>query len=223
MTSRLWSVLHFRPRRVTARLAALVRAGVIDTAPNLWQLGLGIAYMHHRLVFRPQTLGIDASGTVRSTRRARWLRWRAIRLPFLLAKGAVNPLDQTGLGSSDAHVIRHLVGAFHPGDNFHYDLQILAVSPGTLSKLRGRVRAIVDGTAADAELLRDLATYEGYHQRLLEAVDRWLTDPPTLPHHNPDTTLPAFLTWCARQPSHPAATLRAAWHGRLSFAPAVPA
>ena len=35
-----------------------------------------------------------------------------------------------GLGSSTEHVIRHLLAAYHPGQNFLYDLQILAVEPG---------------------------------------------------------------------------------------------
>lgn len=218
-----WSLVHFRPQRIEGRLDALLRAGVIRCRPNLWQLLLGIAYMVHRLVFRPQTVGVDTAGTVRSTRRAHLLRWRALRLPLLFYKRAVNPLDHTGLGSSDAHLIRHLVGAFHAGDNFHYDLQLLAVTPGMLGTLHRRVVSILDGSSSDAEFLQDLVVYEGYHECLLHAVERWIDSPPVMSHDNPDTTLAAFLTWCAGQPPTPTATLRALRTGDLSFAPTMPA
>jgi hypothetical protein len=216
-----WSWFHFRPRQVERRLAQLVGAGVIAQAPNHWQLSLGVAYMMHRLVTRPETVGVDPQAVPRPTRT--WLRVRPLRFPVLLYKGAVNPLDHTGLGSSDAHVIRHLVGAFHPGDNFHYDLQLIAHAPGVLEALRTRVLAIVEERSPDAELLRDLVVYEGYHERLLAVTEQWLAEgAPALSHDNPDTTLPAFLGWCAAQPDTPASTLRAAFAGHLSFAPVVP-
>ncbi len=225
MTDDAWvhDLLHFRPREIRRRLDGLVEAGEISTAPTLWQLLLGVAYMWHRAVYRPETIGVDPFATPRGTWRARLWRHRPLRAPALLFwKRAVNPLDHTGLGSSDAHMIRHLVGAYHPGDNFHYDLAILALAPDGLATLRRRTLAIVDGSAPDASVLRDLVVYEGYHERLLAAVDAWASgSPPELPHVNPDTTLPAFLTWCAQQPRTPSETLAAIRVGDLSFAPTV--
>lgn len=217
----LFLLLHLRPGAMRARLDRLEQAGM--PRPNLWQLWLGVLYMYHRMLFRSDTIGVDPEARIRSGWRARLWRWRPARAPVLAWKRAVNPLDHTGLASSDAHIIRHLVGAYHRGDNFHYDLALLGASPGGLEALHARVLAIVEGRARDAELLRDLNVYEGYHERLLAAVEAWERGEVELSHVNPDTTLPAFLAWCAAQPADPRATLEALWRGELSFAPAVPA
>jgi hypothetical protein len=132
----------------------------------------------------------------------------------------VNPGDQTGLGSSVTHVIRHLLAAYHPGENLLYDLAILDTEPGALAELRARAAAVVDGSDPNAEALRDLTVYEGYHEKLLASVVRWMDEGRTDQHQvHPDTTLPAFLAWCAAQPATPAATLRAIAAGRQSFVP----
>lgn len=211
-------VLHFRPRAIEARLRALEAAGVIERAPSLWQLWMGVLYMWHRAVFRTDTIGLS-SHPVRSTRRARVFRHRPVRSPFLFGGRRVNPLDHTGLGSTTEHVVRHLLGAHHDRLDFHYDLQLVAHEPGVLEGLRDRLRGIVDGTAPDAAFLKDLCVYEGYHEALLDGVEAWLAGEVALDHGDPDATLTAFLEWCARQPDGARATLRSAARGELSFAP----
>ncbi len=220
-------VLHFRPRRIEARVDALYRAGTIDVRPTLWQLWLGVAYMWHRATFRPETIGLSTA-PVRETRRARVFRWRPARAVFLfdvlgLSGGPrVNPLDHTGLGSSVDHVIRHLLGAHHDADDFHFDLALIAHEPGVLESLRDRVQRIVDESDPDAVFLKDLCVYEGYHEALLSGIDAWLAGDLELDGTNPDATLTAFLRWCAAQPDSLRATLRLARQGRLDFSPRIP-
>lgn len=213
-------LLLWAPGRIQRRLAALEAHGAIDRAPSLYQVWMGVLYMWTRVVLRPSSIGLATDEPVRDTPGARRLRNRLHRLPAILRARAVNPLDQVGLGSSTAHVIRHLTGAYHPGDNALYDLQILDVEPGALDTLRARVAAIVDGTHPDAELLRDLCVYEGYHERLLDMVDRWIEDGADGARiDNPDTTLRAFMQWCAAAPPSPGATWRAVRGGHFSLLP----
>lgn len=207
----LWSyALLFRPRHVQARLEVLHEAGALSgPAPSLWQVFLGTLYMWHRVTFRPQTIGLSSS-PVRDTRRARLLRNRLFRGPLLFTGRRVNPLDHTGLGSSSAHLVRHLIGAHHDRQDYVYDLEILATDPGQMAALEQRLAGIVSGEAPDAAFLRDLCVYEGYHESLLDTVRRWNRgELPDLSTDNPDVTLRAFMAWCARQPPTPGASLRA--------------
>lgn len=211
-------MIHVRPRRIRARLAGLRAAGVIDAAPSLFQLGFGVLYMWHRAAFRPETIGLS-DRPVRPTRRARIFRHRPARAPFLFLGRRVNPLDHTGLESSTAHVVRHLLGAHHDGEAFHYDLQLIAHEPGVLEDLRDRLQGIVDGTAPDAAFLQDLCVYEGYHADLLAGVQAWLDGTVRLDHGDPDATLTGLLRWCSLQPNGVRATLRALSRGEIDFRP----
>ena len=66
--------------------------------PNLWQVGLGVLRMYHRLVFRSETIGTGPLGAVRSTWRSKILRHRMVRGPVLWSQGAI--ADLSGLSSS---------------------------------------------------------------------------------------------------------------------------
>lgn len=219
----LWLNRH----RVSVRLEQLHAHGVIEHKPNLWQLFTGVLYMYHRALYRPETIGMSGSGVVRDTARAQRLNKRVLRGPFLFAGRHVNPLDHTGLCSSTDHVIRHIVGAYHPGYNVAYDLQIIAGEVGALSRLASRLRGIADGTSDDAEWFRDLVVYQGYHAGVLAEVEAWIArdnaDDPDRVHNHADATLPAFLRWCSLQPETPAGALRALRAGQLDFSPLVSA
>lgn len=204
----VWYLLLWAPHRVTERVARLEAVGAIEAAPNLWQLWQGVLYTWARALTRPETIGLADPSRERRTTAARLLRHRPLRMPFLLGR-RVNPLDHLGLGSSTAHLQRHLLGAFHPGQGAHYDLEILAAEPGALEALRDALRTVVDGTHPQAGFLRDLCVYDGYHEGLLDLVERFLAGHRD-PSEHPDVTLRAFLAWCAAQPGTPAATL-AAW------------
>lgn len=220
MPNPVWYLLLWAPGRIERRLDALHARGVIPERPSLWQVWMGVLYMWTRVVLRPDTIGLSDGEPVRTTPGAERLQHRAWRLPALLKARAVNPLDQVGLGSSREHLLRHLVGAYHPGDNFLYDLQILDVEPGGIDELWARTRAIVDETDPDAVFYKDLVVYDGYHERLLAAVEAWRDagrDGRELEH--PDTTLPAFMAWCARRPDGLAETLAAMRQGDFTLLP----
>ena len=196
------------PARIVATLRRLHAIGRVEAEPTPWQIFLGVLRMWRRLVERPESVGESPSDRPRSTLRARLLRRKALRFPFLLREGAVDPLDFTGLGSDAASKIRHLLGAYHPGDNFIYDLEILAAEPGALERLAVLVEEVARGESPRARWLQDLVVYDGYHARLREGLSRALAgdfsaagDP-----DDPDTTLRAHVRWCAAQPLTPAAS-----------------
>lgn len=208
------------PERILAHLAQMHERGVVSVVPTPWQLCLGVLRLWHRALFRTETVGTSPGGTVRATWRARVLANRAFRLPCLLAERAVAPLDFTGLRSSPARLIRHLMGAHHDGNQFVYDLELLA-GHGKLGELRDAVHALLaTPDSRRTRWLRDLVVFEGYHESLAHAVDVALATGPQMTEHDavdPDISLRAYIAWCARQPATPAATF-AAWRaGRFAF------
>lgn len=211
------SLILVRPARIEHNLARV--CGNLGLArPTEWQLCLGVLRLWHRVMFRSDTVGTSAA-RVRSTTRARLLAWRALRLPFLLAERAVVPLDFTGLASTPAGVIRHLLGAHHDGNQFVYDLELLA-GYGCLDELHERTLAIVERDDARARWLRDLAVFDGYHESLLAAVEHALAAGPAMTEaesRDPDISLRAYLAWCARQPATPRETLAAWRSGAFRF------
>jgi hypothetical protein len=200
-----------RPERVRIHLSGVCDALALPR-PTDWQLCLGVLRLWHRVIFRSETVGTHPGGRVRATWRARLLAWRALRLPWLLAERAVVPLDFTGLGSTPEGLMRHLLGAHHDGNQFVYDLELLACY-GRLDELRDRVTSVIERDDDRSRWLRDLTVFEGYHESLLAAVERALAAGPQMSERDagdPDISLRAYLAWCARQPATPAETA-AAW------------
>jgi hypothetical protein len=219
--ARWWRVLEGlvrSPARGRSHLRRLRSEGLIDEVPTPFQVVMGAMYMRYRILFRSETIGQD-TGPLRDTRRARWLAWRLLRAPFLLWEGAVAPGDLTGFSARPGFLVRHVISAYHPGDNASYDLALLKAHPGFLEILRERVAVVV---ADPHHAARDLVVYEGYHERLLMLVDRALagdfrmTDPAAI---DSDASLRGFVRWCATQPATPRAALRAALRGEVSLRP----
>jgi len=211
-------VILVRPEQVAGNLARIRAAGIVERVPNVWQVCLGVLRMWHRIVFRSGTVGTSAAHPVRPTWRARLLHLRPLRFPFLLAERAVFPLDLSGLASSPDDLVSHLLGAHHDGNQFAYDLRILACEPGKLEEVRARARAVVEQDTPRSRWLRDLVVYERYHESLLAAVERALAGDVALPDdeaRNPDIAFDAYLAWCAAQPETPAATWRAWRRGEI--------
>jgi len=209
-------LLLLRPNRVRAHLQALVQAGVIGSAPTLWQIELGVLRMWHRVLFRSETVGTCADHSVRPTLRARLLAWRPFRAPFLFAERAIAPLDHSGLAQPAWRMVRHLLAAHHDRNQFAYDLEILRGNRPVLEAVRDQAAAVVDGTSPRARWLRDLVVFDGYHEALLAAVDKALADEPLVDPDeldDPDITFDAYIRWCLAQPPTPAATW-AAWRQR---------
>lgn len=209
------------PERVEWYLERLYEHGRIDAKPNLWQVTMGVAYMVHRMVLRPATIGLDES-PVRNTWRAQMWQYRPLRFPFLLWQKAIDPIDLTGLSGSMERKHSHLVGAYHPGDNALYDLECMTCDAEALEKLRKDVVEIIKGQTARARFLQDLTVYDGYHSRLLSLIERAIAGdfaPAKGKEDHPDTTLRGFLHWCAAQPDSPEATIHALVRGKLHFGP----
>lgn len=190
------------PRRspIDETLERIDAAKIVPRTPTREQIDRGILRMLHRLVFRSGTVGTCKAGAVRPTWRARLLQWRALRLPFLVWERAVAPFDLSGLASPPERIIRHLLAAHHDGVQFAYDLELLALYPGRLEELRDEVKKVVESDGPRARWLRDLTVFEGYHEALLDAVERTLRGERLLTPEqaaDPDLSLCAYLAWCA--------------------------
>lgn len=213
-----------RPRQIQENLDRIAEAGIVERVPNVWQIFLGVVRMWVRIYFHSDGIGTSGADPVRRGWRARLFDYRVIRFPALLWERSIAPLDLSGLASPPERLMTHLLGTHHDGDAFFYDLRILACHPGRLEELRGRAHAVVSSDTRRHRWLRDLCVYEGYHESLVAAIERavagdWRVRPGPA---TADTTLEAYLAWCAAQPATPAAT-RTAWrNGELDFdAPSV--
>jgi hypothetical protein len=216
-------LILLRPSRIIAALDAIRRSGKFPGVPTLWQIELGVLRMWHRLVFRPETVGVTETWPVRRDPWARFLERRWIRFPFLLREGSVVPWDLSGLLSTPARLMRHLLGTHHDGRQFVYDLEMLTAYPGALEELRDRAREVVTTDTPRTRWLRNLCVYERYHETLLAVVERALADGLSLSPaeaRDADLTFRGYLAWCAAQPSTPRETWRAWRAGRFTFAPA---
>jgi len=164
-----------RERPLGAEEQRLVRPGLLpQTWPTRTQLARAVLRTLRRLVDEPNAFGLSQDAP-RQNVRARLLRYRALRLPFLLRAGSVVPGDLSGLRSSADVIITHLLGTHHDVQRgvmqARYDLELLALHEGGLAKLRHDCAAVVDGTHPQASLYRDLCVYDGYHEGLLALVD----------------------------------------------------
>jgi len=213
-----WLLLP-RPDRTRRNLEALHAAGQIDEIPTLFQVFMGVLYMRYRIVFRSDTVGVD-SVPQRETVRAARMAWRVFRAPFLLWERVIAPFDMTGFAATPDFLVRHLVGAYHPGENATYDLSLLAGHPGYLEKAHERVKDVV----ADPEhWYRDLVVYEGYHDRLLKLVERALEGDFSLSDSEAiasDASLRGYVRWCCSQPASFAQAVGALRRGEISLRPA---
>jgi hypothetical protein len=207
------------PARVAERLEQVRRAGLVENVPTLFQLELGVVRMWYRVLFRSQTVG-TSHASPRPNLRARLLERRALRFPFLVRERAIAPLDHSGLVSSPARVMRHLLAAHHDRHQFTYDLELLSLTPANLDLLLSRARDVVERDDARARWLKDLTVYSGYHENLVAALSRAVQGDFGLPEpdaSDPDVSFRAYLRWCAEQPRDFRELARAIRDGTLDF------
>jgi hypothetical protein len=197
------------PARVAENLNRVLSTVDVGARPNLWQLSLGVMRMWQRLLFRGDTVGLCQDHPVRDNWRARLFLYRPLRFPFLWREKAVAPLDYTGLISPPERLVSHLVGTHHDGAQFVYDFELLKGHPGMLDELRRQTLRILEKDDARSRWLKDLCVYENYHENLLAALDDFRAGHYQVEaQDDPDITLPAFLRWCAAQPTDP----KKSWH-----------
>jgi len=210
-----------RPGQIAENLERVRAAGMVKDVPNLWQISLGVMRMWHRLMFRGETIGLAENASVRSTLRAKLLKLRWLRFPFVLAEGSVVPGDMSGLGSSPERLITHIIGTYHDGVRFAYDYQILEAYPGGPEQLLQLTRDVVDKPDKKrSKWLRDLVIFEGYHERLVGWIEAALERGVDIPEGldgDPDISFHAYLKWCAAQPATPEDTWDAVRDGKFSF------
>jgi hypothetical protein len=211
-------LLLIRPGRVRRSLARVQDAALVETTPNLWQVSTGVLRMLHRIINRPETIGMSRDFAPRAGWRARVFRFRPLRFPFLLWERSVAPLDLSGLVSPPERIARHLLGTHHDGVQFIYDFQLLALHPGALERLRADARAVVETDDRRSRWLRDLAVYERYHEKLLAALDDAVErgiEVPAAHVDDADVSLVAWLAWCAARPATPGEAWKAWRAGEL--------
>ena len=207
-----------RPARIRANLERVREAAVVPRVPNSWQVFLGVLRMIYRLVFHGEAVGQSETVPLRRGWRVGLLQWRPLRLPFLLIEGSVVPLDLSGLASSPERLMTHLLGTYHAGEQFVYDLRLLQIHPGKLEELRLRSQRVIEQDSRRFRWLRDLCIYEGYHETLLAAVERALADDYSFQAcAHTDTGLHGYLSWCASTPPKPGAAWSAWRRGELDF------
>ena len=224
-------LILLRPKRVAEQLQRVEHSGVTLKAPTVWQIAVGVLRMWHRMLTRPDTVGISSTPR-RPGLRARLFAPRWLRFPFLLWEGSVIPLDLSGLRSSPETLIRHVLGTHHDGEQFIYDLQILSCYAGALLELQRRLYEVVHHDTRRSRWLRDLCVYEGYHEAVLQRLNTIIETAPrterghirvrALDSNSPDICFYAYLEWCSRQPQTPRATYRAWREGALVFDETVP-
>jgi len=190
-----------RPRVARDNLRALHARGVVAGVPTPFQMLCGVLYMVARLLFRSDTVGLETREPVRPNWRARMLRPRPLRFPFLVWERAINPFDLTGFGSKRDYLVRHVVGAHHAGDDAIYDMTLLLAHDGALAGLRARITEVVAARTPHDRFIADLCVYARYHEKLLDTLDvveggRHTVDAKIAS----DTTLPGFVAWCLAQP-----------------------
>jgi len=214
-------LLLLSPARIQQMLEAAHARSMIAVPPNVWQITLGVLRMVHRMLSRPESIGLSLDRPPRKGLRARVMRSRPLRFPFVLAIGAVRPWDLSGLLSRPDELIRHLVGTHHDRHQFAYDLQILSLTEGALPRLLAAALDAQAGTSARARLMQDLCVFEGYHDNLVHAADRALAGDFLLTpdeQRDPDISFAAYLDWCAAQPATPGETLTAIRRGDFAVA-----
>lgn len=224
MTSTETYPLHVRlilrkPERVMANVRRALETGLVKEAPNAWQVCQGVLRMYHRMFFRSETVGHAPSVPVRNNLRAKLMAYRPLRFPFLVKERVIAPFDLSGMLSSPRRIRRHMMGAYHAGDEFHYDLQLLSLRPGAIEILRDEVNALIEHDTPRHLFLRDLNAYEGYHEALASAVDRALSEGvhDAELDANPDWSLVGYLNWCSRQPKTRSETLALYRTGKFRF------
>jgi hypothetical protein len=125
-------------------------------------------------------------------------------------------IDPTGFLSDRDTIVGHVMQVVHL--NPVYDLQLIQMFPDGLEDFERQVQAMVDGTHPRHQTIDAIVEDDGYHVRLLDYVRRFRADPHTPPPVREEqtlrsdphfaaaertfATLPGFIQYCNRLPTH---------------------
>lgn len=201
-----YKTVLFQPEVMLRTLNLLHEQGRITAMPTLWQLTMGMLDQWRSTAEEAETVGVEEREPVRDTWRAKLLEKQIFRFFGLMAEGAINPVDRTGLGITPDRKITHLLGAHHRDDGFVYDLEILACYPGKLEELKEKTLHVLTQDDERSRWLKDLTVYEGYHHKLLKAVERAMEGNFGLTEEgevNPEATVEQFIQRCLKFDAKP--------------------
>jgi len=151
-------------RELDARLARLVRAGVIEEMPTRVQMAIG-AWDMLRFWISP------AAADYYAAKRIHYGFHQLLRFldePASLA-------DPIGLFSTKDGIIGHLMQVVHA--NPVYDLQLLCMFEDGLDELEAQLESMLRGTHPRAKSIGAIVEEADYHANLLAFVRRWRADP----------------------------------------------
>lgn len=203
--------LYLRADEIPKRLAALRARGYVDVEPTRLQLLFGGLDMV-RWVIEP---------AARDYYRAKGISFGMHTLLRVL-DDPVSVIDPTGFLSARDTIIGHVMQVTHL--NPIYDLQLLECFDDGLAELEAQLVAVMDGTHPRAATLAATVEDPGYHPRLLAYVRAFVADRGAPPPVRAEqtlradpvfaaaertfATLPGFLRYCTKLPTHPASLAR---------------
>jgi len=195
--------LYMNRAEVRFRLETLQQRGYIEQIPNRWQIIFG---------------GLDMVRFVIEPAARDYYEQKGISFNFhQLLRALDDPMaliDPTGFMSERDTIIGHVMQVVHL--NPIYDLQLLQMFPDGLDSLEDQVRQMVAGTHPRQQTIGAIVEEPGYHERLLEYIERYREDPETCQLVREDqsiredeafaaaeqtfATLPGFVTYCNKLP-----------------------
>jgi hypothetical protein len=205
------AALYLRADEIPRRLAALRDRGYVAHAPTRAQLLFGGLDMV-RWVIEP---------AARDYYRAKGISFGLHTLLRVL-DDPVSMIDPTGFLSARDTIIGHVIQVTHL--NPIYDLQLLEAFADGLDELERQVVAVIAGRHPRAGTLAAIVEDPGYHARLLGYVRAFKADRRAPPPVRAEqtlradpvfaaaeqtfATLPGFLRYCTKLPSHPVSLVR---------------
>jgi len=153
-----------REDMVRERLERLQRLGHIDAIPNRIQRMVGAIDML-RFFIRPAAADYYAEKGIH-------MQFHGL-LRFLDDPASV--IDPTGFNSTRDNIIGHGMQVVHA--NPDYDFQLLETFEDGMEQMEEQVRALLEGTHPRAESILAIVEEPDYHQRLLEYITTFRSDP----------------------------------------------
>ncbi|MBZ0252274.1 MAG: hypothetical protein K8I02_02950, partial [Candidatus Methylomirabilis sp.] len=151
-------------REQRRRLEQLRAEGLIEELPGRWQVAVASWRMFFDFIIPGSRRYYKQTG--------KNFLWQQV-LRILDEPCAM--MDPVGLGAPEDAIISHLVQVGHHAAA--YDVELLRMFPNGVEHLRDEVRLLVEGRHPRQAAIDAICEVADYHERLLEALDRYLEDP----------------------------------------------